>query len=74
MIEIIRPYLLQLLQTHLDRWNEFCITSIDLAHYLCFATSFGYYVPNAINRSIEELKREGLIKCDRLLNVYYFYK
>lgn len=74
MKELLKQHLLQLLQHHLDRWSEFEISIIDLAHYLCFATSFGYYVPNAINRSIEELKREGLIKCDRLLNGYYFYK
>ena len=74
MREIIKPHLLQLLQIHLDKWNEFCITSKDLAHYLCFATSFGYYVPNAIRRSIEELCQENLIKYDRLPDGYYFYK
>lgn len=74
MREILKPYLLQFLQPHLNRWNEFEISIIDLAHYLCFATPFGYYVPNAISRSIEELKKEGLIKCDKFSNGYYFYK
>lgn len=74
MKELLKQHLMQILQPHLNRWNEFEISIIDLAHYLCFATPFGYYVPNAISRSIEELKGEGLMKCDRLPNSYYFYK
>lgn len=74
MRETLKFHLLQTLQLHFNRWDEFEISIIDLAKYLCFAASFGYYVPNAISRSIEELKREVLIKCDRLSNGYYFYK
>ncbi len=74
MKDILKFHLLQTLQLHLDRWNEFEISITDLAIYLCFATPFGCYAPNAISQSVKELERDGLIKCNRLLNGYYFYK
>ena len=75
MREITRKHLLQCLHTQLERWGEFAISLDDLAYYMCFATSCGYYVPKAISRAIDELTRENLIQSFKLDDgFYYFYK
>ena len=60
MKELLKQHLMQILQPHLNRWNEFEISIIDLAHYLCFATPFGYYVPNAISSLLKNSKEKNL--------------